>query len=116
MLLIVDDNQKMRRMIRSLVEDLDAEIGECADGAAAVASCQTRQPDWILMDVQMQPMDGLTATRKIKSFFPDMKICIVTNHADQKTRQAATEAGANAFLSKDNLMDLRELIGETGGY
>ena len=111
MLLIVDDNQKMRRMMRSLVEDLDGDIRECADGAEAVSACEQRQPDWILMDAQMQPMDGFTATRKIKSFFPETKICIVTNHADQKTRQAATDAGANAFVCKDNLMSLRDLIG-----
>ena len=103
-------------MMRSLVEDLDADICECADGGEAVSACEARQPDWVLMDVQMSPMDGLTATRKIKTFFPETKICIVTNHADQKTRQAATDAGANAFLSKDNLMDLRELISETSGH
>ena len=112
MLLIVDDNRQVRRMIRSLVEDLDADIGECADGAAAVSACEERQPDWILMDVQMKPMDGLTATRKIKSFFPAAKICIVTNHTDAKTKEAATDAGANAFVCKDNLMSLRDLIGE----
>lgn len=111
MLLIVDDNLQVRRMIRSLVEDLADEITECADGAEAVAACEMRQPDWILMDVHMEQMDGLTATRKIKSFFPTTKIVIVTNHTDAKTRQAAGDAGANAFLSKDNLMSLRDLIG-----
>ena len=116
MLLIVDDNKQVRRMIRSLVEDLDGDICECADGAEAVSACEVRQPDWILMDVQMKPMDGLTATRQIKRFFPETKIVIVTNHADQKTRQAATDAGANAFLSKDNMMSLRELIGDKEGY
>lgn len=111
MLLIVDDNKQVRRMIRSLVEDLDGEIFECADGAEAVSACEDRQPDWVLMDVQMEKMDGLTATRKIKNFFPQTKVVIVTNHADAKTRQAASDAGASAFLCKDNLMSLRELIG-----
>lgn len=60
-------------MIRSLVEDLDSEIFECADGTEAVSACEVRQPDWVLMDVQMEPMDGLTATRKIKRFFPRNK-------------------------------------------
>jgi CheY-like chemotaxis protein len=110
MLLIVDDNKKVRRMIRSLVEDLDGEIFECADGAEAVAACASRQPDWVLMDVHMEQMDGLTATRQIKSVSPQVNIVIVTNHTDAKTRQAATDAGANAFLSKDNLMSLRDLI------
>lgn len=110
MLLIVDDNKQMRRMIRSLVEDLDAEIYECADGAEALASCRVRQPDWIFMDVQMKPMDGLTATREIKAIFPQMKICIVTDHADEKTRRAAMEAGAGWFCGKEDLMCLRDFI------
>jgi len=115
MLLIVDDNKKMRRMMRFLVEDLDSDICECADGEAAISACEQRQPDWILMDVQMHPMDGLTATRKIKSFFPETKIVIITNYSDAKTRQAATDAGANAFLSKDNLMYVRALVGNKEG-
>ncbi len=111
MLLIVDDNKNVRRMIRSLVEDLAGDIVECADGSEAFSACEKRQPEWILMDVQMKPMDGLTATRKIKSFFPETKIAIVTNLNDEKTRAAAKAAGANAFLGKDNLMFLRDLIG-----
>lgn len=111
MLLIVDDNFQVRRMIRSLVEDLADEISECADGEEAVASCKERQPDWVLMDVHMEQMDGLTATRHIKNVSPQINIVIVTNHTDAKTRQAASDAGANAFLSKDNLMSLREIVG-----
>ncbi len=101
-------------MIRSLVEDLDADICECADGAAAVSACEERQPDWILMDVQMSPMDGLTATKRIKAIFPQMKIVIVTDHADAKTRAAAIDAGASAFCGKEDLMSLRDLIGKHG--
>ncbi len=110
-LLIVDDNKQVRRMLRSLVEDLDSDIFECADGTEAVSACEERRHDWILMDVNMKPMDGLTATRRIKTFFPETKIVIVTDHADAKTRQAAFDAGANGFCGKEDLMGLRELIG-----
>ncbi len=98
-------------MIRSLVEDLNGEIAECSDGAEAVDFCQERQPDLVLMDVQMKPMDGLTATRKIKSFFPKTKIVIVTDHADAKTRAAAIEAGADEFFGKEDLIGLRKIVG-----
>jgi CheY-like chemotaxis protein len=114
MLLIVDDNKKVRRMIRSLVEDLDGEIFECADGAEAVSACKMHQPDWVLMDVNMKPMDGLTATRKIKRFFPETKIVIVTDHSDKETREAAIKAGADGFCGKEDLMSLRDLISSDG--
>jgi len=110
MLLIVDDNKQVRRMIRSLVEDLSSEIMECADGAEAVAFCELRQPEWILMDVRMKQMDGLTATRKIKNFLPATKIVIVTDHSDRQTKDAALKAGANGFCNKENLLFLRDLI------
>lgn len=110
MLLIVDDNNQVRRMIRSLVEDLDSDILECADGGEAISACHKRQPDWVLMDVNMKPIDGLTATRQIKSSFPETRIVIVTDHSDPKTRQAALAAGANGFFGKENLLRLRDLI------
>jgi CheY-like chemotaxis protein len=110
MLLIVDDNFQVRRMIRSLVEDLDADIRECADGAEAISACGEERPDWVLMDVNMKPVDGLTATRQIKKFFPETRVVIVTDHSDPKTRNAAFAAGANGFLGKENLLRLRDLI------
>lgn len=111
MLLIVDDNKQVRRMIRSLVEDLNGEIVECADGSEAVAFCTDTQPELVLMDLQMKSMDGLTATRKIKTISPDVKIVIVTDHADAKTRAAAFEAGADEFFGKENLIGLRKIVG-----
>ena len=97
-------------MIRSLVEDLDNDILECADGAEAVSACHEQAPDWVLMDVQMGKMDGLTATREIKAFFPKTKVAIVTNFNDAETRKAARDAGADEFCGKDNLLGLRDLI------
>ena len=110
MLLIIDDNKQVRRMIRNLMEDSETEFCECADGKQALTAYRECLPDWVLMDIQMKEMDGLTATRQIKSFFPQAKVVILTNHTDQKTRQAAAEAGAAAFFGKDNLMDLHDLI------
>ena len=110
MILIVDDNNEVRRMIRNLVEDLETDFCECNDGVQALSAYQENSPDWVLMDVQMKEMDGLTATRQIKDAFPKAKVIILTNHSDVKTRQAAIEAGASAFVGKENLFALREII------
>ncbi|HEX8568077.1 MAG TPA: response regulator transcription factor [Pyrinomonadaceae bacterium] len=111
MILIAEDNQLMRKMIRSLVEDLDSEIIECADGEAAFNLYEKHLPDWVLMDVSMQPVNGLTATRSIIGKFPAARIVIVTEHDDEETREHAFTAGACEFLGKSDLRRLRTLIG-----
>lgn len=111
MILIADDNPLMRKTIRSLVEDLDPEIVECADGATACLLYEKHRPDWVLMDVSMRPTNGLKATRKITSRFPAARIVIVTQHNDAETRQHAHAAGAYGFLIKDDLLPIRSLIG-----
>lgn len=110
MILIVDDNTEVRRMIRNLVEDLETDFCECSDGSEALSAYQENSPDWVFMDVQMKQMDGLTATRQIKESYPKAKVVILTNHSDNKTKQAAIDAGASAFVGKENLIALREII------
>jgi CheY-like chemotaxis protein len=111
MILIAEDNLLMRKMICSLVEDLDGEILECGDGLEACRLYQRHRPNWVLMDISMQPMDGLTATRRIVKEFPAARIIIVTEHNDNPTRASALEAGASNFFGKDDLLPLRRLIG-----
>ena len=109
-LLIVDDNGELRRLIRVLVEDLADELFECDGGVAAVAAYQKHRPDWVLMDIQMKGGNGLNATQQITAAFPEAKVVIVTNFADEKTREAAHKAGAVGFVAKDNLLDVRRFL------
>ena len=113
-ILVVDDNSMMRKMIRSLLEDLGLRILECGDGAEACSLYETYRPDWVLMDLAMRPMDGLSATRVIVGRFPEARIVIVTQHDDAATRARAFQAGACAFIAKDDLRPLRPLIVGTG--
>lgn len=104
--LIVEDNQAMRLLIRSIVRKVSDDIVECGDGSEALAAYIAHRPDWVLMDVEMPGMDGLRATRAIIAQFPDARIIIVTQHADAGTRDAAKAAGATGFVGKDNLAEL----------
>jgi two-component system response regulator DesR len=110
MILIADDNNDVRRMLRSLVEDLDPEIIECPNGQEAVAKYEELEPDLVLMDISMQPVDGLTATQKILERFPAARIIIVTEHQDPRIRKKSIEIGAIGFVGKDDLMSLREFV------
>jgi DNA-binding NarL/FixJ family response regulator len=110
-LLIVEDNAHMRRMIRTVVAGLVDAVHECDDGAEAPAVYAAHQPDWVLMDVEMARVDGITATREITTAFPGARILIVTQYDDARICRAALEAGARGCLLKENLWELRGLLG-----
>lgn len=108
--MIVDDNAEMRSLIRGLLSERAFEFVECSDGREAVATYGTQRPDWTVMDVAMKEMDGLTATRMITSSFPGSHIIVVTQHNNPKLRERAQEAGAEGFLLKEDLIELRSLL------
>jgi CheY-like chemotaxis protein len=109
-LLIVDDNQQMRRLIRSVVGDMAEVITECCDGSLALAAYAESLPDWVLMDIRMPHLDGITATRQLKSSYPQAHICIVTDFEDRELREAAREAGAEGYVVKEDLLRLRQVL------
>lgn len=111
-LLIVEDNARMRQMIKNVVFDLVDEISECDDGEDALALYSENHPDWVLMDIQMKNTNGLIATRQIKSTFADAKIVIVTNYDDVHFRESAQQAGAIDYVLKENLLDIRRILQE----
>lgn len=105
-LLIVEDSAPIRRLIKSVVADLAEEIYECADGAEALAGYSRYQPDFVLMDIRMNLMDGIAATRQITKADPEARIIIVTDYDQTDLREAANRAGAIGYVLKDNLLDL----------
>jgi len=109
-IMIVDDNAEMRVLIRNVLEQVASEFVECSDGKEAVAAFETERPDWAVMDVAMGVMDGLTATRLIKSKFPGSRILVITQHNNPKLRERAREVGASGFLLKEDLLELRTTL------
>ena len=115
MILIADDNADVRRMVRTLIEDIDPEIVECADGAEAIAEFDRSRADLVVMDINMHPLDGLTAMRTILERDPAAKVVVVSQYQDARTRDTALAMGAHAFFGKEDLMQLRNLISEEIG-
>ncbi len=109
-LLIVDDSPGIRRLLRRLATDAAAEVWECCDGADALEAYTEHRPDVVLMDIRMPRMDGLSATREIRQFYPSARIVVVTDYDDPDLRDAARQVGACAFVLKQNLTNLPELI------
>jgi CheY-like chemotaxis protein len=105
-ILIVEDNASVRRLIKTIVAGVATQIDECADGAQALEAYIAHRPDFVLMDIQMKPIDGLTATRQIKAADPAARIIVVTDYDQADLREAARLAGACAFVVKENLLEL----------
>jgi CheY-like chemotaxis protein len=104
--LIVDDNAIVRSQIASIVKGRALEVLECSDGMDALGEYSVHRPDWVLMDVDMKKMDGLTATSLIHHYFPKAKVLIVSQEGTPHMKEAALKVGASAFVTKDNLPEI----------
>lgn len=108
--LIVDDNEQARGMIRRCLSGRADEFCECSDGSEVLSAYADFLPDWVLMDWEMKEVNGLTATRNLLARYPAAKVLLVTNYDERDLRQAAMEAGAVAFVLKDDLRQILEIL------
>ena len=109
--LIVEGNSEMRRLVKRAVTREGDVVYECSDGNDALASYIRHGPDWVLMDIKMPRVDGITATRQIKEIFPQARIVVVSQYDDTEMREGARQAGATSYVLKDNLLAIRQVIG-----
>jgi two-component system response regulator HydG len=106
-ILVVDDEESHRIMLRAVLKDEGYEVVEAADGSEAVRAVEQEPFDLVLLDVRMKTMDGieaLTEIRKISSLIP---VLIMTAYASVKTAVEALKAGAFDYLTKP--LDIEEL-------
>lgn len=108
--LIVDDNQEIRQLVRACLPKSVEKIVECEDGETAFESYIEHQPDWVLMDWEMPKVDGISATRRIIAEFPKAHICMVTAFDDDDLKSESFKAGAEEFVLKDNLNELKKIL------
>jgi DNA-binding NarL/FixJ family response regulator len=106
--LIVDDQAVVRRGLQAFLEsepDLevvgDAEGGTQALDVLASLEGEGRRPDVVLMDLQMEPVDGIESTREIRARYADVEVVALTSFAEQERVHGAMAAGASGYLLKD---------------
>jgi DNA-binding NarL/FixJ family response regulator len=108
--LIVEDHAGVRRLLRTALVGIAEKVWECCDGADALVAYAAHRPQVVLMDIQMERMDGLAATRQILLSDPSAKVLIVTDYNDDALRKAAQESGARGYVLKRNLFDLAQQV------
>jgi len=101
-ILIVDDNETNRDILRTRLGPQGYELIEAGDGEEALSMARQGHPDLILLDVMMPKIDGIEVCRQLKSDtdLPFMPIVLVTAKADSKDVVAGLEAGADEYLTK----------------
>lgn len=102
--LIVDDQPAFRRQLRALLDRARLEVvGEAGDIAAAETLAKSLQPDLAIVDVVLPGMSGIEGTPRLKALAPNMRVILVSAYHEQVLRASAREAGAEAFIPKDEL-------------
>ena len=103
--LVVEDNQHMRTLLRSLLNSLNIrDICEAGNGATALELLAEKKCDLVLTDLAMKPMDGLQFTRELRqseqSANPFIPIIMISGHTERHRVEAARDAGITEFLAK----------------
>lgn len=101
-ILVIEDEEDNRRIVRDLLTSVGYEIIEAVTGPEGVTAVATHVPDLILMDIQLPGLDGYEATRRIKAnpTLRHIPIIVVTSYALSGDDRKAFEAGCDAYISK----------------
>jgi len=99
-ILIVEDNEVNQLLLERILKSLDAKTYLAENGSEAVELVKSKYFDLVLMDIQMPGMDGLTATKIIKSQFPHLPVLAVTAHAFLEEIEKCREAGCDDVITK----------------
>jgi DNA-binding NarL/FixJ family response regulator len=101
--LVVDDSDCLRAAIGHFLRGTDGVecVADAADGAAGVDAALRHEPDVVVMDLSMPVMDGVEATRRIRSVLPNTGVVVLTAFAGGGDAAAADAAGAASVLSKE---------------
>ncbi len=102
-IVVVDDAPDYRLLLRSVLASMAetlAIVGEAADGEEALELVRRERPDIVITDLVMPRLNGVELTARIRKELPDTKIILMTSYTEDAYRLAASDSGADAFVSK----------------
>jgi DNA-binding NarL/FixJ family response regulator len=104
---VVDDSDLIRRRVVTMLSSLDdvTIVGEAADAPEAIDGILARQPDIVLLDLNLGATSGMDVLRAIHSKLPGIRFVVLTNHTEPQYARACLRAGASHFLDKSTQFD-----------
>jgi DNA-binding response OmpR family regulator len=112
--LVVDDDLMIRRLVRTVLEADDYAVSEARDGTEALDLIDNVDPKLVILDIMMPGIDGVEVCRRLDH--DKYKVVILTARDDPVLEQACKEAGADAFLTKPfSSIELLDLVEELAG-
>ena len=99
-ILVVDDEFRIRQIIRKYAEFEGYEVDEAVDGMQAIQVCRKENFDLIIMDVMMPELDGFSACREIKKFKPDTPIIMLSARGEEYDKIHGFELGSDDYVVK----------------
>jgi CheY-like chemotaxis protein len=111
-ILIVEDNAYFLQFLTETLHSRIPSVGivEAGNGEEALQKIKAFPPDAVLMDLRLPGENGIELTKKIKARYPDIIVVILTNYDLPEYREAASQSGANHFLSKDSFLKMIDSI------
>lgn len=106
-ILVVDDEEKIRAIVRSYLQQEGYQVDEASTGEDAVTRVRERMPDLVVLDVRLPGMDGMEALRHIRRF-SDVYVIMLTARAEETDKLIGLEVGADDYMTKP--FSPRELI------
>lgn len=111
LVLVVDDDDMIRRLVRAVLEADEFEVAEARDGQRALELASEARPSVVVLDVMMPGIDGVEVCRRLDH--DQVKVVILTARDDPKLEAEARSAGADAFMTKPFApMELLDLVAE----
>jgi two-component system chemotaxis response regulator CheY len=98
--LIADDSEFMRNLLREILEEDHNIVGEVENGVEAVETYKEAQPDLVMMDIVMPIRDGIEATDEITDTDPGAKVIMCTSVGQEQKMKNAIQAGAEGYITK----------------
>jgi len=98
--LIADDSEFMRNLLREILEEDHTIVGEVENGVEAVEVYKEQTPDLVMMDIVMPIRDGIEATSEIKSSNPNANVIMCTSVGQEEKMKEAVKAGADGYITK----------------